>query len=107
MVLGYGIEGRGRDFREGMVGVIGKEEVLRMALSMIEGRGFPSRDAMKKAASATVKRLLLYEGLDVEELLEAMGVDFHPDEPLDSKIDKALWQVFAEIVVIMDKERMA
>ena len=89
------------------MGVIGKEEVLRMALSMIECRGFPSRDDMKKAASATVKRLLLYEGLEVEELLEALNVDYHPEEPLDSKIDKVLWQVFAEIVVAMDKERMA
>ncbi len=88
------------------MGVIGKEEVLRMALSMIESRGFPSRDEMKRAASTTVKRLLLYEGLDVEELLEALRVDFDPEEPLDSKIDKALWQVFAEIVVAMDKERM-
>ena len=89
------------------MGVIGREEVLRMALSMIESRGFPSREEMKRAASATVKRLLLYEGLDVEELLEALGVDFHSDEPLESKVDKALWQVFAEIVVVMDKERMA
>jgi len=89
------------------MGVIGRDEVLRMALSTIESRGFPSREEMRKAASATVKRLLLYEGLEVEELLEAMGVDYHPDEPLDSKIDKALWRIFAEIVVIMDKERMA
>lgn len=89
------------------MGVIGREEVLRMALSMIESRGFPSREEMKKAASATVKRLLLYDGLEVEELLEALQVDFHPDEPLDAKIDKALWQVFAELVVTMDKERMA
>ncbi len=87
--------------------IIGKEEVLRMALSMIEGRGFPSRREMKRAASVTVKRFLLYEGLEVEELLEALEVDYHPDEPLDSKIDKALWQLFAEIVVAMDKERMA
>jgi len=43
----------------------------------------------------------------VEELLEALNVDYHPEEPLDSKIDKVLWQVFAEIVVAMDKERMA
>ncbi len=89
------------------MGVIGRDEVLRMALSMIESRGFPSREEMKKAASSTVKRLLLYEGLEVEELLEAMKVDYHPDEPMDSKIDKVLWQIFAEIVVIMDKERTA
>ncbi len=89
------------------MGVIGREEVLRMALSMMESRGFPSREEMKKAASSTVKRLLLYEGLEVEELLEAVEVDYHPDEPLDSKIDKVLWQIFAEIVVAMDKERMA
>ena len=88
------------------MGVIGKDEVLRMAFSMIEGRRNPDRDDMKRAATATVKRLLLDEGLEVEVLLEAMEVDYHPEEPLDSKIDKALWQIFAQIIVAVDKERM-
>jgi hypothetical protein len=88
------------------MGVIGKEEVLRIAFSMMEERRIPDRSEMKRAATATVKRLLLHEGLEVEELLEAMEVDYHPEEPLDTKIDKALWQIFAQIVVAMDKERM-
>jgi len=88
------------------MGVLDKERILKIALSMIESKGFPTRDEMKKAASATVRRLLLYEGLEVEALLEALEVDFDIEESLDSKIDKALWKVFAEIVVAMDKERM-
>ncbi len=84
---------------------ITKAYILEVALSMLEDRRNPSRQQMKRAASRTVWKLVHNDGVVIEEMLEALDVDFSYEEPLESKIDKLLWQVFAEIVVRIDKEK--
>lgn len=76
-----------------------------MAISMLNNRLNPSRDDMKRAAGRTLSKLVLDEGVMVEDILTALDVEFQYEEKLESKIDKALWQIFAEIVVFIDKER--
>ncbi len=76
-----------------------------MALSLMDNRDNPSRQDMKRAASTTVWKLVREHGMDIDELLGCMGVEFRYEESIESKIDKLLWQVFAEVVVRIDKER--
>ncbi len=84
---------------------ITKREILEIAMDMLEDRKNPSREQMKRAATRTVWKLVHNDGVMIEEMLECLGVKFDYEEPLESKIDKLLWQVFAEIVVRIDKEK--
>ncbi|NPA15181.1 MAG: hypothetical protein GXO44_01380 [Deferribacteres bacterium] len=84
---------------------ITKDDIINVAINILDNRSNPSRDDMKRAAGRTLSKLVLDEGAAVEEILAALDVDFDYEEPLESKIDKALWQIFAEIVVFIDRER--
>jgi len=84
---------------------ITKAYIMQTALSMLDNRYNPSREDMKRAAGRTVWKLVRDEGADIEEMLSCLGVEFDYEESLESKIDKLLWQVFAEIVVHIDKEK--
>ena len=84
---------------------ITKADILNVALSLLENRYYPSRDDMKRAAGRTLWKLIMDERVVLEEILTALEVDFSYEEELESKIDKALWKIFAEIVVFIDKER--
>ncbi|MGB9668255.1 MAG: hypothetical protein ACPLSJ_01340 [Thermosulfidibacteraceae bacterium] len=84
---------------------ISKKVIVEIALNMLDNRRNPSRLEMKRAAGRTLERLLMYEGVEIEEILAVLGEKFDYEEPLESKIDKALWKIFAEIIVYIDRER--
>ncbi len=84
---------------------ISKKEIVETALSMLENRSNPSREDMKSATCKAVWKLVRHEGADIEEMLRCLGVEFSAEESLEEKIDKLLWQVFAEVVVHIDKEK--
>ncbi len=87
------------------MGGINRRVIVSIALNMLDDRNNPTRDDMKRAAGRTLERLVMYEGVEIEEILEALGESFDYEEPLDIKIDKALWKIFSEIVIQIDKER--
>ena len=84
---------------------ITKQDILETALSMLENRKNPTRDEMKRAACSAVWKLVQNDGASIEEMLSCLNVEFDYEESLESKIDKLLWQVFAEVVVWIDKEK--
>lgn len=84
---------------------ITKKAIVEIALNMLPNRHNPSRMDMKKAAGRTLERLLLHEGVEIEDILSAFDEKFEYEEKLESKIDKALWKIFSEIVVYIDKEK--
>ncbi len=84
---------------------ITKKDILNVAINLLDNRYNPSRDDMKRAAGRTLSKLVLDEGVMVEDILAALDVEFSYEEQLEAKIDKALWQIFAEIVVFIDREK--
>ncbi len=84
---------------------ITKKDILNVAINLLDNRYNPSRDDMKRAAGRTLSKLVLDEGVMVEDILVALDVEFSYEEQLEAKIDKALWQIFAEIVVFIDREK--